>query len=111
MDTIITPEEFDTAVSTNERLVVQFGGDFCKPCKGLKPHMTGFVTAYPSVKIVYVDVTDGEELYERENELHAIKGLPCTRLYHHGKLVDGAQVVGGNHAAIENNIRVLSKMN
>ncbi len=80
-----TKENFKEEVLEAKGLVVvDFGANWCGPCKSLLPILDEVVTEDPNKKIVKVDIDEQEEL-ARE---YKIMSVPTLLVFKNGEIVD-----------------------
>nr|CAG4712259.1 unnamed protein product [Naegleria fowleri] len=106
--TIVHPEEiesvtqFDTTLSENRLVVVNFFATWCCPCKTIAPFLTNLAGKYPKAKFLKVDVDKFPELSSR----FEVNCMP-TFLF----LLDGESVVsrleGASEKELENRVSEL----
>jgi putative thioredoxin len=89
----IEPEDFQTKVVENSRnspVVVQFGAEWCAPCKSLKRNLEDHAPK-SILKYYFCDVDECAELFESLQR----KTVPIIAFYKDGEL---KQVLDGVHA-------------
>ncbi len=64
--------------------VVQFGSNYCNPCKMLKPIVTELSEEITEVNFLYVDVENSPELASR----YGILSIPVLMVFEDGNVVD-----------------------
>lgn len=79
----ITMAEYQQKISSDSIVLVDFGADWCPPCKKMDPIITSFLTANPTIKFVKMD--GGTQI----NVMQQLKveALPVFILYKNGKQV------------------------
>jgi len=78
-----TLEDLQEILSYHEVVVVEFGAEWCGPCKKFLPHFEKFAELNPEVTCVKVDVdTDPGFIQE-----YGIKGVPQVWLFTGGEFV------------------------
>ena len=65
-------------------VVVDFGANWCGPCKSLVPVLEEVVTEDPNKKIVKVDVDEQEELSAQ----FKIMSVPTLLVFRNGEVID-----------------------
>ena len=68
--------------------VVDFGADWCQPCKSLKPTLEAFAKDREDVNVVFVDVDEADKIVSE----FGIRSVPTIALFKGGKLVN--RIVG-----------------
>ena len=80
-----TKENFEAEVlKANGVVVVDFGANWCGPCKSLVPILDEVVEEDPSKKIVKVDIDEQEELATQ----YKIMSVPTLLVFKNGEIVD-----------------------
>ena len=78
-----TKENFEAEVlNANGVVVVDFGANWCGPCKSLVPILDEVVEEDPSKKIVKVDIDEQEELATQ----YKIMSVPTLLVFKDGQL-------------------------
>lgn len=85
----ITIREFDDVLAAEGLTVVDFGADWCPPCKALQPTMEELAEEYAGKVGVYTVNADKE--HELASRYH-VKGLPTVLMFKNGLLAD--RIVG-----------------
>ena len=62
MQHITTKEEFETLISQNNNVIIDFYATWCGPCKMIAPIMEDVSKEFSNVKVVKVDVDEASEL-------------------------------------------------
>lgn len=88
--------EFEKLIVSDKLVIVEFGAEWCGPCKMLKPVLDKISTEYGSmgVKIVTIDVDQSKEL---SNELR-VNEIPLLLFYKNGKIME--RMLGFNPESI-----------
>ena len=80
-----TKENFEAEVLKAEGIVVvDFGANWCGPCKSLVPILDEVVEEDPSKKIVKVDIDEEEELAAQ----YKIMSVPTLLVFRNGEIID-----------------------
>ena len=80
-----TKENFEAEVlNANGVVVVDFGANWCGPCKSLVPILDEVVEEDPSKKIVKVDIDEQEELAAK----YKIMSVPTLLVFRNGEIID-----------------------
>ncbi|AVQ22662.1 thioredoxin [Fusobacterium nucleatum subsp. nucleatum ATCC 23726] len=81
-----TKENFDAEVlkASGVVVVVDFGANWCGPCKSLVPILDEIVEEDPSKKIVKVDIDEQEELAAQ----YKIMSVPTLLVFRNGEIID-----------------------
>jgi rhodanese-related sulfurtransferase len=64
-------------------VLVDFGAEWCIPCKKMEPVIDSFQKKHPQVKFIRIDAAEQEEVVKKQN----VEGLPVFILYKGGKEV------------------------
>ncbi|MFT5723601.1 MAG: thioredoxin 1 [Bacteroidia bacterium] len=82
----ITPEAFQTLVSSQPFVVIDFHATWCRPCKVMAPHLEKIEGEYEEtqLKIVKIDIDKNQQIAAH----FAIKSIPTMKLFKNGKEVD-----------------------
>lgn len=81
MQNIISKEEFNKIISSNELTVVDFWAPWCGPCRMLSAVIESYATIHPEVSIVKVNVDEAKELAEE----YGVQSLPTIVLFKNGQ--------------------------
>ncbi|MDO4691019.1 MAG: thioredoxin [Fusobacterium sp.] len=80
-----TKENFKSEVLEAKGLVVvDFGANWCGPCKSLLPILNEVVNEDPNKKIVKVDIDEEEELAKE----YKIMSVPTLFVFKNGEVID-----------------------
>ena len=80
-----TKENFKAEVLDAQGIVVvDFGANWCGPCKSLVPVLEEVVTEDPNKKIVKVDIDEQEELAAQ----FKIMSVPTLLVFRNGEVID-----------------------
>lgn len=80
----MTTEDFQTLITSDKYVLVDFHAEWCGPCKKLKPILDEIATEYADqVVIVRIDVDQNPTI---SNQLN-VNGIPDLKLYKDRKLV------------------------
>lgn len=89
MATTITDANFDELISSNKVVVIDFGAEWCGPCRQMEPIIEGLATDYEGVALIgKLDVDENTEVCEK----YGIRNIPTILLFKNGELVD--KIVG-----------------
>lgn len=103
MVTVIqSEEEFKTAISASNLVVVDFFAVWCGPCKMIAPMLEKFSNDYSNAKFYKVDV-DQLPSVAASNE---VTSMPTLLFFKSGELV--GKVIGANPAAIKQTLDKLA---
>ncbi len=82
-------DNFEREVLQNEQpVLVDFGADWCPPCKAIAPIIEEIATEYEGVaRVGTVDVDDNKSLAEH----YAIGSIPTLLFFKNGEVVDRVQ--------------------
>ena len=92
-------------ISANEKCVVDFGADWCGPCKMIKPIYKGLATQYKG-RIAFAEV-NGDHAKQLTSSL-GIKGFPTFIFFHNGNEIK--RLVGANSTELKNNLDQLANL-
>ena len=95
--------EFQTIISQNYKVAVDFTASWCGPCKMIGPKFEEMAadSTYSRWKFIKVDIDDGEEIASELN----IQAMPTFMFYVNGKLAN--QFSGANEASLTQNLNTL----
>ena len=98
---ILTDENFDKEVGQSDvPVLVDFGAEWCSPCKTLEPIMADIAKTYKGkLKVAKLDVDHNP----RATMEHGIMSIPTVVIYYNGKLLD--EIVG-----LQNKNRILKRV-
>lgn len=82
MINILTENKFDDAVTSSEKVIVEFSADWCGPCKIMKPVLEK--VSKQGISVFDVDIETEAGLVER----FKIRNIPTTFYYKNGELID-----------------------
>lgn len=89
MATTITDANFDELISSNKVVVIDFGAEWCGPCRQMEPIIEGLATDYEGVALIgKLDVDENTEVCEK----YGIRNIPTILLFKDGELAD--KIVG-----------------
>ena len=87
----VTDASFEEITTQNERVLVDFGAQWCGPCKSLQPILEKLEKEYEG-KVVFAKA-DVEECTDTA-ESFRIMSVPTMICFHNGELVPGTKMVG-----------------
>jgi len=77
-------------IDGNTRVIVQFGAQWCGPCRTMKPRLDEISVSFPSMTFAYVDIDDSPLLAKEMG----IMALPTVIGFVNGSPI--SQVVGSS---------------
>ncbi len=80
----LNEQTFEQELQQDRVLVVDFGADWCPPCKALEPILFELQEQFPHVNFTKVDVEHELKLAER----FSIKSLPTVLVFRKGTLTE-----------------------
>ncbi|SPJ12937.1 thioredoxin 1 [Plasmodium sp. DRC-Itaito] len=92
---VTTQAEFDSIISQNELVIVDFFAEWCGPCKRIAPFYEECSKTYTKMVFIKVDVDEVSEVTEKEN----ITSMPTFKVYKNGSSVD--TLLGANDSALK----------
>lgn len=98
MFTELTEDTLEQLLSTNQKVMVQYGATWCGNCKITKPKFKRMAEENPSIEFYYVDA----EKLPNSRQFADVSNLPTFAGFVNGKLVKQAQ---GNKVEIIQEIR------
>ncbi|CDK28354.1 unnamed protein product [Kuraishia capsulata CBS 1993] len=99
---IKSKEEFQSVISSESLVVVDFFATWCGPCKMIAPLLEKFAAEYSSAAFYKVDVDELPEV-AGANE---VSSMPTILFFKKGEVV--GKVIGANPAAIKQTIASLA---
>src|SRR5215213_1541197 len=76
-------EEYDQLIQSSSLVLVDFGAEWCIPCKKMEPVIQKLKVEFNQLKLVNIDAGVQEEIVKTYN----VEGLPVFILYKNGKEV------------------------
>lgn len=62
----VTDDSIDTELSSSQPVLLDFGADWCEPCKALEPTLVGIAKSYDGlVRVLRVDLDETPDIAER----------------------------------------------
>jgi thioredoxin 1 len=83
----LAQDNLQELISTNDKVLVQYGATWCGNCRIMKPKMKRLSKSHEDVKFLYVDA---EKLPE-SRKLAKVTNLPTFAAFKSGKLVNQVQ--------------------
>lgn len=98
MATTITDANFDELISSNKVVVIDFGAEWCGPCRQMEPIIEGLATDYEGKALIgKLDVDENTEVCEK----YGIRNIPTILLFKNGELADKIVGAAQKNALIE----------
>jgi len=94
-------EQYNEYLS-NQYVIIDYYGDYCKPCLKLSPELKILAKKY-NINVLKIDV----DVYSKLSKLNKIKSLPTIILMHHG--VEEERIVGADLYLIKQLFKNVSK--
>jgi rhodanese-related sulfurtransferase len=79
----LNDKDYKELIQSGPLVLVDFGAEWCIPCKKMEPVIDSFRKKHPLVKFVRIDAAEQEELVKKQD----VVGLPVFILYKEGKEV------------------------
>lgn len=79
---ILTKENFEDTIKTNETVLVDFWATWCGPCRMIAPHIEKLAEEHPEITVGKVNVDDHPELAIK----FGIASIPTLLLFKNGEL-------------------------
>merc|ERR1712189_136086 len=102
MVTIKTLADFESTLSDNERVAVDFTASWCGPCKMIGPKFEAMASDFPSIKFIKVDVDENSETSEK----CGIAAMPTFFFYANGEKIH--EVVGASEGYLREGLQKLA---
>lgn len=99
----ISDNDFNTIITSNKLVVVDFFATWCGPCRALSPYIDELATNNHHILFAKANI---EETPDIANELD-VKSLPCVVIFKNGKEIN--RVVGFNKPKLQAIIENLSE--
>lgn len=99
-----TEQEYNTLLTSNKKLVVDFSAKWCGPCKQIAPYFEELAKQYQSVIFVHVDIDSFPNLTSALN----IRGVPTFNFVYNQKVV--ATFSGANKNTLKTNLDAINKL-
>ncbi len=78
----MSPDEYQKLINSDKKVVINFGAEWCAPCKRMKPYINRLQKELKDkVKIVRLDADENKSLVNHMK----IDGLPVIIIYENGK--------------------------
>jgi thioredoxin len=78
----MSPDEYQKLINSDKKVVINFGAEWCAPCKRMKPYINRLQNELKDkVKIVRLDADENKSLVNHMK----IDGLPVIIIYENGK--------------------------
>ena len=101
--TNVRDDNFNTFITSNKLVVVDFFATWCGPCRALSPYIDELATNHNHILFAKANI---EETPIIANELD-VKSLPCVVIFENGKEIN--RVVGFNKPKLQAIIENLSE--
>lgn len=98
MFTELTEDQLEQLLSSNQKVMVQYGASWCGNCKITKPKFKRMAEENPDMEFYYVDA----EKFPNSRQFADVSNLPTFAGFVNGKLVKQAQ---GNKVEIIQEVR------
>jgi rhodanese-related sulfurtransferase len=79
----LNDKDYKELIQSGPLVLVDFGAEWCIPCKKMEPVVDSFLKEHPQVKFVRIDAAVQDELVKKQN----VEGLPVFIVYKEGKEV------------------------
>lgn len=101
---ITTVEEFETIISENALVVVDYYADWCMPCKRIASHLEELSLKYMNIKVCKVNTDELSELSDK----YEVQGLPTILFFKEKKVVK--TIVGADFKLISSTFEDFEKL-
>lgn len=88
MKTVTTNSFEDDVLKSPVPVLVDFGAEWCQPCKALKPTLESFSKERTDVNFVFVDIDESDKLASEHN----IMSVPTLAIFNNGRML--GRIVG-----------------
>lgn len=85
----LTYDDFEDAINSSERVIIEFSAEWCGPCRILKPILEE-ISKETDINVYNVDVDNEVELCTK----FGIRNIPATLYYKNGELI--SKTIGTN---------------
>jgi thiol-disulfide isomerase/thioredoxin len=93
---IINKHQLDVLFEQFEFVILDIYGDYCQPCKIIRPFFEKLSLKYKLPNVVFTSVN------VEKNIILNLKGVPTFQIYHKGKMIE--QVIGADSNELQNAI-------
>lgn len=88
MKTVTTNSFEDDVLKSPVPVLVDFGAEWCQPCKALKPTLESFSKERTDVNFIFVDIDESDKLASEYN----IMSVPTLAVFNNGQIL--GRIVG-----------------
>lgn len=88
MKTVTTTLFENDVLNSDKPVLVDFGADWCQPCKALKPTLESFAQERTDVSFVFVDIDESDKLASQ----YQIMSVPTLAVFNNGQML--GRIVG-----------------
>ena len=99
----VRDDNFNTFITSNKLVVVDFFATWCGPCRALSPYIDELATNHHHILFAKANIDETPTI---ANELD-VKSLPCVIIFENGKEIN--RVVGFNKTKLQAIIENLSE--
>jgi len=94
-------DEFNTLISSNRAVVVDFYADWCPPCRMIAPKFEELATTHTDIMFVKINSDEHQDIASQQE----VQVLPTFQFFKDGKKI--AEIHGANLDGLKQNLELL----